>query len=268
MIAFHEAPKCIFELVQHHTGGDYALAHKCAEDPQYLATFKKAKEDGRIVILDNSLYELRTQFDPETYLQIITELEPTMYIVPDAWHDAARTQQLCTRWFQNDLSSVPKDTLSMGVAQGDTIEEIIETYEFLHDKVDVIAFNFDQRQLLTDVESRGLTVPEAMSEGRVKLLNTLMFKQVIDATKSHHLLGCGVPQELLRYPAQWKDSWLTSIDTCNPVLHGMLGMSYGVLGLTTKAPGLMANMWEFAVGPEQIDYITYNMMKFNDWMVK
>ena len=55
---YHEAPKCIFNKVQEHTDGDYALVHLFESDPEYLEMFKKALADGRDVILDNSTFEL------------------------------------------------------------------------------------------------------------------------------------------------------------------------------------------------------------------
>ncbi len=52
----HEAPKSIFSEMQKITDIDYALVHLFEEDEEYFNKFKKAVEDGREVILDNSIF--------------------------------------------------------------------------------------------------------------------------------------------------------------------------------------------------------------------
>ena len=56
----HESPKSIFTDVQQVTDYDYALVHLFEEDEQYLEQFKVALRKGREVILDNSIFELRS----------------------------------------------------------------------------------------------------------------------------------------------------------------------------------------------------------------
>ena len=61
----HESPKSIFKEVQKYTDYDYALVHLFEEDPEYLQQFRDAKEAGREIILDNSIFELEEAFDAE-----------------------------------------------------------------------------------------------------------------------------------------------------------------------------------------------------------
>ena len=54
---------------------------------------------------------------------------------------------------------------------------------------------------------------------------------VINIDKPHHLLGCGLPQEFKAYKNY---SWIDSIDTSNPVIHGIKGIWYDAQGLMNK----------------------------------
>jgi hypothetical protein len=59
----HESPKGVFEEVQKLTDYDYALVHLFEEDEEYLNQFKRARDKGREIILDNSIFELEEAFD-------------------------------------------------------------------------------------------------------------------------------------------------------------------------------------------------------------
>ena len=87
----HEAPLSIFDKVQALTDYDYALVHLFEENEQYWDKFVKAKKDGREVLLDNSIFELGTAFNGDTYADWIIKLEPDWYIVPDVLDNASAT---------------------------------------------------------------------------------------------------------------------------------------------------------------------------------
>ena len=70
-----------------------------------------------------------------------------------------------------------------------------------------------------------------MMNGRQTTLQNMIRDGVIDTDKPHHLLGCGLPQEFTSY----RDYvWVDSLDTSNPVIHGMKGIRYESYGLTDK----------------------------------
>ena len=87
MLIAHEAPMKIMPFVQSQTDYDYCLVHLLEESEEYLNFFIKAKKDGRKIIMDCSLFELGTAFDPEKYYFWIKYLQPDEYIVPDVWQD-------------------------------------------------------------------------------------------------------------------------------------------------------------------------------------
>lgn len=237
---YHEAPLEIFKEVQSMTDGDYALVHLFETNPRYLEAFKVAVAEGRDVILDNSIFELGTAFDGDKYAEWIDFLRPTWYIVPDSWKNGKETVKMFKE-FTEKYPRLPGKII--GVAQGWTVDEVAESYKALEPHCDMIAFNLDFSSVFYD--SFLPTLPNsfkeklvpycvAMSIGRYSVLRELYYKGVINKDKPHHLLGCGVPQEVTWYPKEW--TWIRSIDTSNPVIAGMFEWTYHpVHGITKKA---------------------------------
>ena len=224
MKRFHEAPLCIFRDVQEFTDGDYALVH-LLKYPGYRAAFECAIEEGREVILDNSLYELGTAFNGDEYVNWINRLQPSWFIVPDAWHDSIKTIEMFEQFEDAYKDKIDPSVQWIGVAQGKTIAEVKASYRALEPKCDMIAFNFDFKDFFRsmtgiDHDSERLD----MSLGRVLMLSILDQQGVINRNKPHHLLGCGIPGEYKI--AKEKFPWVYSIDTCHPVITGYAGFTY------------------------------------------
>lgn len=258
---YHEAPLDIFPLVQKMTDGDYALVHLFEEHHRYFLAFKRAVEEGRDVILDNSIFELGKAFDGEKYAEWIRELKPTWYIVPDCWKNGEET----TRMFFEFIDKYPSlPGKRIGVAQGYTVEEVAECYRSIEPYCDMIAFNLDFSSM-SGLPKHGVPYPLRMSVGRVKVLKELRNKGVINTYKPHHLLGCGVPQEVMWYPVSY--DWIRSIDTCNPVIHGMEGVKYDsdLPGLATKSSSKMCDHIRDLLNREQEAAVVHNIEMFKSF---
>ena len=163
----HESPKSIFNQVQNVTDYDYALVHLFEEDPEYLQQFKEAKEKGREIILDNSIFELEEAFDAEKFAGWVLELRPDWYIVPDALEDAKKTCSQMAAW---NIKYKDLPGKKIGVVQGKTYKQINTCYEYM-DKtanVDMIAISFDYSYYVQSVPHPNKYVSWMM--GRVKLL--------------------------------------------------------------------------------------------------
>lgn len=254
---YHEAPKCIFNKVQQYTDGDYALVHLFESDSEYLEMFKKALADGRDVILDNSIFELGTSFNHDRFVYWINELKPTWYIVPDVWKDGVAT----THMFFEFLDKYPRGTLPgkiIGVAQGHTLTEVAQCYRAIEPYCDMIAFNFDFSSY-AHVPQVGIPKRLLMSIGRVQMLRDLCNHDVINWDKPHHLLGCGVPQELCWYPKHWE--WVRSMDTCHPVMEAMIGRRYDteLPGQLEKCPTKMCDMMDAPISDLIWENIEHNL---------
>lgn len=258
----HEAPKDIFKAVQTVTDVDYALVHLFEEDPEYLQMFKKAVADGREVILDNSVFELETAFNPERFVYWINELKPTYYIVPDVLEDADGTISNMSEWLSIWKSKVFVDSKMIGVVQGKNYEDIKRCYQFMVEdaKVDKVAISFDYSYYQTSVPHPNKLISWAL--GRVKLLGDLKKDGVLREDIPHHLLGCGTPGEGIFYCSPEFD-YIDSMDTSNPVVHGLQKTEYsGSLGLTSKSSVKLFELVNSEVSIEQWKFVLNNILVF------
>jgi len=254
----HESPKSIFEEVQKFTDYDYALVHLFEEDEEYLKQFERAVLKGREVILDNSIFELEEAFDADKFAGWVERLRPTWYIVPDALEDAAKT---CTQMELWNIHHSKVPGKKIGVVQGKTYSEIVQCYQYL-DKdadVDMIAISFDYSYYTQSVPHPNKYVSWML--GRVKLLGDLLRDGVINTNKPHHLLGCGLPQEF-QYYKHADYSWLYSLDTSNPVVHGIKGITYRDQGLWSKESQKLFELINSDITTEQLSTIKNNIQKF------
>ena len=258
---FHEAPKDIFREVQLRTDGDYALVHLFEKDPKYFGLFKQAVAEGREVILDNSVFELEKAFDPERFVYWINELNPTYYIVPDVLEDSAGTMKNMEDWMHNWLPKVHTESKIIGVVQGTDFESIAACYNYM-DWVGVskIAISFDYSYYRKSFPHPNRII--SWSLGRVKLLEDLIDRGILNKKKPHHLLGCGTPGEGIFYSSPNYD-FIDSVDTSNPVVHGLKRIRYeGPLGLTTKESQKLCDLIDSKVDLDQWFCIKNNINEF------
>jgi hypothetical protein len=254
----HESPQDIFNEVQSLTDYDYALVHLFEEDPIYLDQFKKAIANGREVILDNSIFELEEAFDAVKFDKWVNEIKPTWYIVPDALEQSQKTIDQMEDWNNKGLGY--KGSGKIGVVQGKSYDEIVDCYNYLNKEadVDMIAISFDYSYYTKSCPHVNKYVSWML--GRIKLLGDLVRDGIINESKPHHLLGCGLPQEFSYY-SQYP--WIYSLDTSNPVVHGIKGIPYGSDGLWSKERQKLHELINFEV--EDTNLILGNVHKFK-WL--
>jgi len=255
----HEAPKSIFEDVQKVTDYDYCLVHLLEEDEQYLNQFKQAINKGREVILDNSIFELEEAFDAVKFNKWVKEIRPSWYIVPDALEDAYKTIDQMEDW--NNKGYGYEGSGKIGVVQGKTYDEIVDCYNYMNKEadVDMIAISFDYSYYTQSVPHANKYVSWML--GRVKLLGDLLRDGVINQAKPHHLLGCGLPQEFSFYKHSDYD-WIYSLDTSNPVVHGIKGITYGSDGLWSKERQKLHELINSDIDDRQLGVVKNNIQKF------
>lgn len=253
----HEAPLSIFEEVSSLTDYDYALVHLFEESDEYFNKFKEKIAQGREVILDNSIFEIGEAFESSRYSHWIQELSPTWYIIPDALEDKNQTLSNMEDWFTNYDHLVPGK--SIGVVQGKNYTEVVECYQSMKDRVDKIAISFDY-SFFTEWFPNEANKYHSYMKGRQALIRMMLEDKVIDITKPHHLLGCGLPQEFQVYRDM---EWIDSLDTSNPVVHGILGMKYTENGLEDKSSVKLFTL----IDDEVVDHLSdirYNIAKFRE----
>lgn len=236
MLISHESPICMLEESRNYNDYDYALVHLFEEIPEYLEFFKESLRLGRTVYLDNSIFELGEAFDVERFAYYIKEMQSIAekynnknfyYIIPDVIEDSEATKN---KWIEFE-SKFGKLAKRIGVAQGKTFSQFYDCFLFMKAHADMIAIPFNSGWMRFD--SRGMcTKEEEFAIGRARLIHDLASRGYLGLEGSKiHLLGCFVPQE---YRAYKNIPGIVSGDTSNPIVHGILGKSYGDRGLRTK----------------------------------
>ena len=128
--------------------------------------------------------------------------------------------------------------------------------------VDMIAISFDYSYYTESCPHPNKYVSWML--GRVKLLGDLLKDGVINKDKPHHLLGCGLPQEFSFYKhAEY--NFIYSLDTSNPVVHGLKGIEYGVEGLWSKESQKLHELIDVPLEEIDIKKVTNNINKFR-WL--
>jgi hypothetical protein len=256
---FHEAPISIFDKVQQVTDGDYFLVHLYEKQPEYLEKYYKAKESGRETILDNSIFELGQAFDMDKFASWVEATKPTWYIVPDVLESRQGTVQNLRVWNNRYGASFP-DSKKIAVVQGKTYQDIKDCYRYIafYGEVDMIAISFDYSlyEKLTPNPNKYLS----WTLGRAAMLSKMVEEGVIVPSIPHHLLGVGLPLEGLFY----KDyDWIYSIDTSNPVVHGIKGIRYEPgYGLLWKESQKLHEMISYPENEINWELINYNIKEF------
>lgn len=255
----HESPLTLLETSRVYNDYDYALVHLFEQYPEYYKFFEESLGMGRTVILDNSIFELGTAFDSEEFYKWVLKLNPTYYIIPDVFDDSEATIHNVRKWILKYGEKI-YDSLPMVVTQGSTPEKFLECYQALYKMgMSMIAFPVNSKSYLNGKEY----TPQNMMEGRYMMINMclawLRTQTPIMPTK-HHLLGLSLPQEVALYK---NIPEIVSIDTSNPVLHGMEGIWYNEDGsLPGKSDNKMHEMMEWVVTKNMFDAICHNITKF------
>ena len=96
---------------------------------------------------------------------------------------------------------------------------------------------------------------------RIKLIHKLKDDGLLNNTKIH-LLGCFLPQEFKHY----KDiPEIFSIDTSNPIVHGIKGIRYTEDGLNSKETIKLVDLLNV---PSVPDDVFYNIKRFRSFICK
>jgi hypothetical protein len=246
----------LLEKSRSYNDYDYALVHLFEQYPKYYDFFAESLKQGREVILDNSIFELGTAFDSIKFASWISKLNPTWYVVPDSLENTEETIEQFKSW-RDTCGDLPGKKI--GVVQGKSYNELVECYRFMSSEADMVAISFDYKYF--ELTGFGLNKEQKWSSGRPKFIRDIMMDGIYRPDKPIHLLGCGLPIEFMNYRST---KVIHSIDTSNPVLHGMYGIKYGEFGLQKKHMVKMVEVFEKEPTAEEMDIITFNVNKFKE----
>ena len=251
----HESPLVLLNESRKYNDYDYALVHLFDEIPEYYQFFVDSLRMGREVILDNSIFELGVAYDSSEYVKWIEKLKPTYYIIPDVFNDGEETIK-SLREFIVKYPNLPGKR--MGVVQGKNYDEICKCYKEVDKYCDKISISFGY-DIYLDLVKTG-NKDERLMMGRRKLLSMLIDDEIINKNKPHHLLGMALPQELKEYGEY---EWIESMDTSNPVVHGLFNVRYNEKGeLNKKISTKLVDLIHNNIKESQMNDIIYNINMF------
>jgi len=290
---FHEMPLQMLEdgHEERLTSGHYGLVHLYEDDqvgPQYFQHGVQVLKSGRPFILDNSVFELEKAFDPVEFVTWILKLHKAShtdgdnfrYIIPDVLDDADRTIEQALDFISKYSKDLPGEP--MVVVQGNTSSDLIECYQtFRREGLQRIAISFNCKGYESDLASKSshlsyryhLDSPHShltdWAIGRINFINLVenyeMSKSIVDPAPKLHLLGASLPQEFKAY----RDMFIVeSVDTSNPIVHGLKGQMYSREGLDDKLSIKLVDL--FNMKEDEIDkhlaIIYYNVARFEGFV--
>jgi len=256
----HELPLSLLKNSYQWNDYEYCLPIFMKKFPQYKNHYIKARDDGRFIIMDNSLFEGYYHSDSEL-LEFINEIKPDIFIVPDEWNDKNKTLVNAKSWILNFKSKLPKETQLMAVLQGNTIGELFECYQTLTDMgYKHISFNHSSEAYINLYQNKPKLL--AQSDGRKYLIDFLIDKKIINNKSYHHLLGASTWYEFGLYNDD-KYSFIKSCDTSAPIINGALEVLFDNKPYN-KPKQKLEEFMEMEFNENQLKCIKHNISVFRE----
>tara|TARA_R100000541_G_scaffold28647_2_gene37949 strand:+ start:757 stop:1548 length:792 start_codon:yes stop_codon:yes gene_type:complete len=251
----HETPLCLLDNSTVFNDYDYCLPHLLDEEPKYLEYFKKAKEAGRYIIMDNSLHELGEAYNSARLIHWINELKPNEFIIPDVWENKDESIANALIW---DIYDFPKEVEKIAVVQAKTIHEASEcTKAYKNMGFGKICYSYGASYYNDICPHPNKDLGKAL--GRLFVISALMEMGDIKQDDRIHLLGCAVPQEFGWYK---NINCVESIDTSNPVMSALEDIQYKNHGLYKKPKANMNDYFYMLDNQVDYDLLSYNLAMF------
>jgi len=223
-----EKSQCHLVVAQHLTGKTFLF-------------YKRLREQGKEIILDNGAFETGRSMDVNQYVLLANKLKPRIIVIPDIWKDMEGTLKVTADFLKlikhRDKGYEPK---FMFVPQGETIRDLVECFMiFMADwgnpkKINLIGLPYKQWEDTTGVFRRMLAKNLTdLDDVRFHLLGLYSLEEAT--------LGKLIPR-------------VVSCDSSLPFKAAMMG------SLLSKDPTVYTNKFNFRV---DFDGIKLRMAKMN-----
>ena len=255
----HEVPLELLEWSKTTNDYEYILPYFYKRYPEYKEFYLQCKTEGRFSILDNGLFEGET-YTTDDLLELIKSLNPDIFVVPDEWNDWSKTYEHAQEWIKLK-DQLPTDTNLMVVLQGESFEEIRRLYKFNYNLgYRYFALNHSSSAYNKLFPHKNYLVSKMM--GRIQTVHQMA--EVFHNDVYVHLLGASLPQEFMYYEGY---NFIKSVDTSNPILHGVKKEYYNKFGMISKPKEKMEVFFDKEV-ISNIDYIQDNVHYFRKMINK
>lgn len=248
MLITHEFPLQFYldGTAERLTDYDYCLAHRYLSNEEYRSYMKNQVSIGRIVYLDNSLYELGKAWNVEEYVDIIKDLNPSYYMLPDMFRDFEGNIESQVRFYNKyfDLNSKPI-VIPHANSLSNPADNLMLSIHRLRKSINpyvMIAIPFADYSFENPDNSKGYFteedipyIPLRQAYNRKLFLEyhceELLCNQI-------HLLGCKSLAEFDLWSNDFNKKNIVSLDTSHPVAMSLedKGLTYNK-GLFTPSIG-------------------------------
>ena len=264
----HELPNNMLYMSKEINDYEYCLPHLLDWGEDYKNHFIQTKKDGRYIIMDNSLHELGEAYAEDRLMHWINVLEPDEFIVPDVWENQIATLTNAAKWINKPLPKSESEyfhTEKVAVVQAKSFNEAVACYSELRDLgYKKIAFSYGAQYYNDLFPHPNKLVGKMM--GRIMAIHKMWDMRVIKSYHRVHLLGCALPQEFAYYKQLMTIGTIESIDTSNPIIHGLKGIKYEHYGLKTKDTTKIDQLEEIELTSNVLYNINHNLIKFKQFL--
>lgn len=260
----HEFPEAYYlnDYAMYNTDYLYCLTHRYLSNPKYREYFKNFKG---MVYLDNSLFELRESFSGDAYFNVIKELYPNYYFLPDVFNETESNVESQMRFYNiygKEIEGKP-----IAVAHGKTPVEILYSFMFFHMELPeeaMIAIPFGSKAWENEEGNPRYYTAEDIPDINARMasnrgLFVYKYRNILSKRRIH-LLGCKGLRELDFYKHSDDMSFIYSIDTSLPVASALEGNSMAV----DYKPELLIDEHFMDSPVDNMDLMSENIKKFNE----
>ena len=233
-----ECPVELLKDMQPLADFDWILAHLVLSDGKYAAYYANST---RFKVLDNSANELLQPCSLSDIKKAVGIVKPDLIVPPDYLGDSSLTE----RSLEEAIGMFGEEKL-LPCVQGSELKYVLECAEYIR------KLGFDRVAVPYDITCSRGSLLEEMARRRQVAAGLLT-----DGFKDIHLLGMTTLKELESYKSMPQ---VVSIDTGSPILHGLLGLKFGLDGLLPKATSTMSWMGLLKKGiTEALGSVFYNI---------
>jgi len=209
---------------------DFALAHLVLQSEDYKAYYKR-QSTKRLVILDNSMFELGHPLESEQLVDICAQIGAQELVAPD-YLNVERTIQAVMD-MRKELEKKKLKVKLLGVVQGKTYDEWMQCHTQLVRLpfVDRICICFNPMFRLGVPEEHKNSETKGWMWTRINFMKMLQRSGLMNHGKTYHLLGLADGRELF-YQKEIKQ--ITTNDSSSPIVHGWNDVLYTQQGLLNE----------------------------------
>ncbi len=255
----HETPLCLLKDSKNFNDYEFILPHLLDQSEEYKEYMVEAKNQGRYIIMDNSLHELKNitgeAYSKDRLVYWVNELNPNEFIIPDVWEDKTHSVVNAVEWSKIKL---PELVTKVAVVQAKSLHEAMECYQAYKDLgYQKIAFSYGASYYNEVCPHINKDLGKAL--GRVQVISQLYDWKVINRTDRVHLLGTSYPAEFGWYK---NFPFIESCDTSNPIMATIDNLVYNGIGLYNKPKANMNDAFNISIEKINLTLLDHNVKMF------